>query len=61
MMEARAKWLFHAWGEFRRHTTCEECGELRYCHAARRRGRWLCLTCFDLSPEAERFIDRRKV
>jgi hypothetical protein len=52
-MAARSLWS--GWGEFRRHTVCDECGGHRYCHAARRRGRWLCLDCFDVSADADRF------
>ena len=57
-LEQTARRLWQAWGEFRRYTLCDECGEARYCHAARRRGRFLCLDCFDLSREADRFAGR---
>ena len=57
--EAAARRLWSMWGEYRGHRICDECQRPRYCHAARRRGRWLCLDCFDLSPEAERLMGRR--
>ena len=57
-MEAHARARWNGWGEFRRHTRCDECGGDRYCHAARRRGRWLCLDCFDLSAEADRYAEQ---
>jgi hypothetical protein len=58
MMEAVARWLWIAWGEYAKFTDCDECGSTGYCHAAKLRGRWLCLDCFDLSPEADRMLTR---
>jgi hypothetical protein len=57
--ERAARWLWSVWGEYQGHTGCYECGRSRYCHAQRPRGRWLCLECFDLSPEATVFVEHK--
>ena len=50
--DARRAWV--EWGAaFAKWTGCDRCGELSHCRAARRRGPFLCLTCFDLGPESE--------
>jgi len=38
------------WAAYMKHTTCARCREEHYCGAARRRGPWLCLDCFDQHP-----------
>lgn len=53
-MERAALAAWWEWAVFAKHTFCHVCRRNRYCGAARRRGPWLCVDCFDVSPEAER-------
>jgi hypothetical protein len=47
-MESEARHAWHEWGKsFGMFTTCCACRELRYCRGPRR-GRLLCLPCWDL-------------
>lgn len=46
-LEFAARQAWRDWGVYAKWTQCSECAELRYCHAARRRRRWLCFECFD--------------
>jgi len=55
-LQARIAWI--EWGEYAMYTRCEECGDSVYCRRRTRRGRWLCLVCFDISNEAERWLRR---
>lgn len=56
--EERARALWLGWGDFRKFTVCDRCSEAVFCCAARRRGPWLCISCFDIGPEAD-FLARR--
>ena len=45
-LERAARTAWQAWGDYAQHTSCDGCGGWLYCRA-RRRGKWLCLECFD--------------
>lgn len=58
-LEAEAHRLWRDWGGgWSRYTICAGCRELVYCGAARRAGPFLCVGCFDVSPEATRMLKR---
>jgi hypothetical protein len=52
-METAARLTWHAWGDYAKHTFCGGCGQFLYCRQHRRRGRWLCLDCWDISHESD--------
>ena len=52
----RVRMFWTAWGEFAKRTICGACGEMRYCRQRTRRGRWLCLGCFEFSDEGRRWM-----
>jgi hypothetical protein len=59
--ELETRRLWHEWGNaWSRYTLCHGCGLVRYCGAARRGGPFLCLGCFDISPEAMRMLRRNR-
>jgi hypothetical protein len=58
-LEAQARTIWRGWAEYRGYTRCDECGQPRYCGRARRRGRRLCLACFEFTPEGRRQAKRR--
>lgn len=41
---ARSAWI--GWGDYAQFTVCSGCQQFLHCRS-RRRGRWLCLECFD--------------
>lgn len=52
-LEKQALRAWRAWGGYAKTTRCDECGEQRYCRSVRGRV-WVCMTCWDLLPEARR-------
>ena len=57
-IEATTVALWRSWAAWQKRTTCGCCRAMRYCGQNTRRGRWLCVACFDLSVEADRFRRR---
>lgn len=47
-LELLARLAWKEWAAYQKFTSCDACGEQRYCGAARRRTSWLCVDCFDL-------------
>lgn len=45
-LEQAAKLAWEHWGSWAQWTICTGCDQVRYCRA-KRRGKWLCLSCFD--------------
>jgi len=58
-LERRARSLWNEWANWQMTTTCACCEGTRYCGRRSRRGRWLCLPCFDNSAEADRYVRSR--
>jgi len=59
-IERGAMRLWREWGgAWSRYTVCHSCGSATYCGAARRRGPYLCVDCFDQSEHADRLIAKR--
>jgi hypothetical protein len=46
-LEAAARKAWWEWGNYAKWTICDSCCEPAHCVAARRRGPFLCLGCFD--------------
>jgi hypothetical protein len=60
-LERAARALWRDWGgAWAKFTACHRCGELAYCGAARRRGPYLCLECFDVSEQAAKAVTVRR-
>ena len=57
-MEAAAFALWRSWATRRGYRPCSGCDENRYCGRAERGRIWLCLDCFDVSPQAEKAMER---
>jgi hypothetical protein len=47
-LERAARARFEGWAVYRKFTRCDSCAWQRYCGAARKRGPFLCVDCFDL-------------
>lgn len=47
-LEQAARQAWEHWGSWAKHTVCTGCGHDRYCRS-QRKGKWLCLGCFDQS------------
>jgi hypothetical protein len=48
-LEHAARQAWRDWLVYAKWTHCSECGEVRYCGAARGRRRWLCFECWDMT------------
>jgi hypothetical protein len=50
-LEAQARLAWRAWAEWRWHGFCDGCGQPRYVGRGRRKGRRLCVDCWEHAPE----------
>jgi len=59
--ETATRAVWREWGRYARFGFCAECGGHLYVRAARGRGPYLCIDCFDLTPVAAKLAARRRV
>jgi hypothetical protein len=57
-LELQARQLWRGWADWRGYGRCDACERMRYCGRARRRGRRLCLECFEHAPEGRKQMRR---
>lgn len=58
-LERQAREAWAVWGPYAKATVCAACGSMENCHAARVRGPFVCVACFDQEEHVRLLFGRK--